>query len=187
MRLMNLYQRCRIAKYQLLSNCANVEGRPTILQPVHLAGKGTIRFKGSVKLGCFPSAYYLSGYTYIEARTSEAVVEIGDGVWMNNNVAIISNGAGIKIGNRTMLGTHVEIIDSDFHDLHPDRRGEPGQCAPVEIGENVMIGPNVKIFKGVRIGNNCIIANGAVIRRSVPDNMLAYGNPARQGFGLLQD
>ena len=126
MRLMNFYQQCRIAKYRLLSNCANVEGKPTILQPVHLAGKGTIRFKGNVKLGCFPSAYYLSGYTYIEARTEEAVIEIGDGVWMNNNVAIISNGAGIKIGNRSMLGTHVEILDSDFHDLHPDRRGEPG-------------------------------------------------------------
>ena len=186
-RLLNLYQQYRIAKFRLLSECKNVQGRPTILQPVQLAGRGTIRFNGTVKLGCYPSGYFLSGYIYIEARTPEAVIEIEDGVWMNNNVAIISNGAGISIGKRTMLGTHVEIVDSDFHDLHPDRRGDPGKSAKVEIGENVFIGPNVKILKGVRIGNNCIIANGTVLTRSVPDNMLAFGNPARQGFGLRQE
>ena len=81
---------------------------------------------------------------------------------------------------------HVQLIDLR-HDLHPDRRGDPGKSAKVEIGENVFIGPNVKILKGVRIGNNCIIANGTVLTRSVPDNMLAFGNPARQGFGLLQE
>jgi len=186
-RRLSIYQRYRIAKSRFLSDCPNVQGRPTILQPVQFAGKGTIRFNGTARLGCYPSAYFLSGYIYIEARTPEAVVEIGDGVWMNNNVAIVSNGAGIFIGKGTMLGTHVEIIDSDFHDLHPDRHDKPGKSAKVEIGENVLIGPNAKIFKGVKIGNNSIIANGAVVRRSVPDDMLVFGNPARQGFGLFQD
>ena len=185
--LINLYQRCRIAKFRLLWDCAHVEGRPTILQPVQLAGNGTIRFRGNVKLGCYPAGYFLSGYIYIEARTPEAVIEIGDGVWMNNNVAIVSNGAGISIGKKTLLGTHVEIIDSDFHDSHPDRHDQPGKSAKVEIGENVLIGPNVRILKGVRIGNNCVISNGSVITRSVPDNMLVFGNPARHGFGLVQE
>jgi acetyltransferase-like isoleucine patch superfamily enzyme len=185
--LMRVYQRFRIAKFRALSDCPNVEGTPTILQPVQLAGKGTIRFNGTVKLGCYPSAYFLAGYIYIEARNPEAVIEIGDGVWMNNNVAIVSDRAGISIGRRTRLGTHVEIIDSDFHDLHPDRHDKPGRSARVEIGENVLIGPNVRILKGVRIGNNCVIANGSVVTRSVPDNMLVFGNPAREGFGLLQE
>jgi acetyltransferase-like isoleucine patch superfamily enzyme len=186
-RLLSAYQRYRIAKFRFLSDCPNVQGKPTIFQPVQLAGRGTIRFKGSVKLGCYPSAYFLSGYIYIEARTPDAIIEIGDGVWMNNNVALVSDGAGIFIGNRTKLGTHVEIIDSDFHDSHPDRHDKPGRSARVEIGENVLIGPNVRILKGVHIGNNCIIANGSVITRSVPDNMLVFGNPGRHGFGLFQE
>ena len=43
-RLMRLYQRLRIAKYRLFSDCPNIEGRPNIQQPVQFAGKGTIRF-----------------------------------------------------------------------------------------------------------------------------------------------
>jgi serine acetyltransferase len=58
--------------------------------------------------------------------------------------------------------------------------GRPRE-ARVEIGENVMIGSNVRILKGVQIGNNSVIANGTVVTRSIPDNMLAFGNPAKCG------
>ena len=178
-RLLDYYQRYRIATFRLLSDCHNVQGRPTILQPVQLAGRGTIRFHGDATLGCYPSPYFLSGYIYIDARNPDSIIEIGDGVWMNNNVSVVSNGPGIFIGKRTLLGTHVEIIDSDFHDLQPGRHNDPGKSAKVEIGENVFVGANVIILKGVRIGNNSIIANGSVVTRSVPDNMLVFGNPAR--------
>jgi acetyltransferase-like isoleucine patch superfamily enzyme len=57
----------------------------------------------------------------------------------------------------------------------------------VEIGENVLIGSNVKILKGVRVGNNAVIANGSVVTRSIPEGALAFGNPARAGFGLVQE
>ena len=107
---------------------------------------------------------------------------------MNNNVVLVSDGPGIFIGKRSMLGTHCEIIDSDFHDLHPDRRTNGvGKSGRVEIGENVLIGSNVKILKGVKIGNNTVIANGAVVTRSVPENMMVFGNPGRGGLGLVQE
>jgi acetyltransferase-like isoleucine patch superfamily enzyme len=183
-RFLRLYQQYRIAKFRLFSDCKNVQGRPTVRQPVQLSGKGTIRFTGTVNLGFYPSAYFLSGYIYIEARTAESIIEIADGVWMNNNVVLVSNGPGIFIGERTLLGTHCEIIDSDFHDLHPDREGS-GNSGRVEIGQNVFIGANVKILKGVRVGNNAVIANGSVVTRSVPENMVVAGNPAR--FVLTND
>jgi maltose O-acetyltransferase len=55
------------------------------------------------------------------------------------------------------------------------------------IGENVLIGSNVKILKGVRIGNNSVIANGSVITRSVPEDVVVFGNPARAGLGLMPE
>ena len=57
----------------------------------------------------------------------------------------------------------------------------------VVIGENVLIGSNTKILKGVRIGDNAVIANGSVVTRSVPANAIAFGNPARAGFGLVPE
>ena len=187
-RLMRWYQRLRILKFRMLSDCAHVEGTPNIQQPVQLVGQGTIRFNGKVTLGWFPAAFFLSGYTYMEARSSSSIIQIEDGVAMNNNVTIVSDGPGIFIGKGSMLGTHCEIIDSDFHDLHPDRRKDGvAKTGKVEIGENVLIGSNVKILKGVRIGKNAVIANGSVVTRSIPENAMAFGNPARAGFGLVQE
>lgn len=187
-RFLHLYQRYRIAKFRFLSDCPNIQGKPIVRQPVQYVGKGTIRFNGKVNLGFYPSPYFLNGYIYMESRSPDSIIEIGDGVWMNNNVVLVSDGPGIFIGKRTMLGTHCEIIDSDFHDLHPDRRANGvGKSAKVEIGENVLIGSNVKILKGVKIGNNTVIANGAVVTRSVPENMMVFGNPGRGGLGLVQE
>jgi acetyltransferase-like isoleucine patch superfamily enzyme len=176
------YQRLRIAKYKLLSDCSRVQGKPDVQQPVQLAGRGEIRFNGHVRLGVYPSPFFLNGYTYIEARSPEAVVEFGDGVWMNNNCFFISDGPGIFIGKGTMFGTNCEVMDSDFHDTNPQRRlATAPKGRKVVIGDNVLIGSNAKILKGVRIGNNSVIANGAVVTKSVPENMLAFGNPLKVG------
>lgn len=181
-RLIRWYQRLRIIQFHFLSDSEIVHGNPVVHQPVLFLGRGQIRFTGESHLGVFLAPYFLNGYIHIEARSPESVVDIGEAVYINNNSSIVSNGAGIYIGNRSMLGTNCEIIDSDFHSTRPDRRlnGNP-KTGKVVIGENVMIGSNVKIFKGVRIGDNSVIANGSVVTRSIPANMLAYGNPARAG------
>ena len=184
-----MYQRLRVAQFRFFSDCERVEGKPLIRQPVQFTGRGTIRFNGTVNLGFFPSPYFLSGYIYMEARSESSIIQVEDGVWMNNSVCLVSDGPGIFIGKKSMLGTHCEIIDSDFHDLHPDRRasGTGAKTGKVEIGENVLIGSNVKIMKGVKIGSNSIIANGAVVTRSFPENMLIFGNPAKGGMGLAPE
>jgi maltose O-acetyltransferase len=170
-------------QFRFLSDCAKVSGQPVIRQPVQLVGRGTIKFNGTVNLGFYPSPFFYNGYIYLEARTPEAVIELGDGVWINNNCFLISDGPGIYVGQKTMLGTHCEIIDSNFHDLHGGMEGVP-VGGKVVIGDHVVIGSNVKILKGVRIGNNSVIANGSVVTRSVPENSVVFGNPAKAGIGL---
>ena len=181
-RILRWYQKLRIAKYRFLSDCERVCGKPNVQQPVHMVGKGEIKFNGQVTLGVYPSPFFLNGYIYIEARTAEAVVEFGDGVWMNNNCFFISEGPGISIGRGTLLGINCEVLDSDFHDTNPDRRmnGTP-MSGKVVIGQNVLIGSNVRILKGVKIGDNSVIANSSVVTRSIPENMLAFGNPLKVG------
>jgi acetyltransferase-like isoleucine patch superfamily enzyme len=173
-------QRLRIWKYQALSTCRRVEGRPVIYQPILLLGRGRIVIGSEVEFGWPKSAAYWSGYSHIEAANPESVIEFGDGAQINNSAFIKSDGPGIRIEAQALLGSFVEIFDSDFHDLHPARRrrGTP-RMGPVVLGENVFVGEGAKILKGVTIGRDSVIGAGSVVTASIPEGVVAAGNPAR--------
>jgi acetyltransferase-like isoleucine patch superfamily enzyme len=166
-------RRARILKYRALSTCPRVSGSPVILQPVLFVGPGAIALGRDVEFGWPRSMLFYSGYCHLEAATPDAVIEIGDGVQINNNAFIKSEGPGIRIGARALLGSEVTIYDSDFHDLRPNRRrdGQP-RMGPVELGEDVFVGDGVKILKGVSIGAHSVSA-------AIPAGVIAAGNPAR--------
>lgn len=54
-----------------------------------------------------------------------------------------------------------------------------GKPKPVIIEENVWIGEGVKVLKGVTIGKNSVIGAGSVVTKSIPDNVIAAGNPCK--------
>ena len=175
-----LVQQPRILKYRILSRTKNVSGKGRIFQPVLFQGSGKISIGNDVNFGYHLSPQFYTGYTYIEARNPESIISIGDKCWINNSCTIVSESEGIKIGSRCLMGTNVEIYDSDFHDLHPQNRfGGKAKVASVSIGDNVFIGSNARILKGVSIGDNSVIANSSVVVSSIPSNVIAAGNPAR--------
>lgn len=175
-----LFQWTRIVKYKLLSSNKKVTGKVRFNQPVLLAGLGRIDFGKNVQLGYFPSPFFFSGYIHLEARTETSYIEIGDHVMINNNFFAISSGGGIVIGNNTLIGLNCEIIDSDFHELDPNKRinGNP-LSLKVTIGENVFLGNNVKIGKGVLLGRNVVVGNGSLVIDSFGDNLIIGGVPAK--------
>ena len=172
-------QYLRIKKYSLMSLCY-IEGKPKLNQPALFLGEGKVIFKGAVNIGVFQSPQYLSTYAYIDVRSKASLIVIEDGVWLNNNAFLCSDGAGIFIGRNTLAGINLEIVDSDFHNLESDKRtGFPYKVKPVHVGENVFLGSNVKILKGVTIGNNSVIASGSIVTKDIPENVIAGGNPAK--------
>jgi len=175
-----IFQYPRIIKYKLLSDCKDVIGNPKYNQPTQLLGVGTIVFGKNVNLGVEASPQFYSSYGYIDARKLHSKISIGDNVSINNNFMIASEGEGIEIGARTLIGLNVEISDSNFHDLNPNKRmGGIPQTSKVVILENVFIGSNVKILKGVTIGKNSVIANSSVVIKSIPENVIAGGYPCK--------
>jgi acetyltransferase-like isoleucine patch superfamily enzyme len=179
-RLRDLLQRPRILKYKALSTCRHVTGRPIVLQPALLLGEGRIVFGRGVELGFPNSTSFHTGYCHIEATTPEATIEIGEGAQINNSAFIKSEGPGIRIGRGALLGSDVTIYDSDFHDLHRDRRrGGTPRMAAVELSENVFVGDRVLILKGVNVGAHSVIGAGSVVTSSIPEGVIAAGNPAR--------
>jgi maltose O-acetyltransferase len=173
-------QRPRIWKYRWLSTCPHVSGTPLVWQPVLLLGPGRIVIGSDVEFGWPTSGGFYSGYCHVEASTPDAVVELCDGAQVNNCAIVKSEGAGIRIGPRSLLGSRVCIYDSDFHELDPRRRrnGRPA-IAPVELGENVFVGDGALILKGVTIGADSVVGAGSVVTSAIPAGVVAAGNPAR--------
>ena len=176
-----LIQYPRILKYKIISNCRNIRGNLNLIQPTLILGEGQVEFGNNVALGVNPSPCLYNGYGHIEVRNKQSKVTIGNNVWINNNIIIISEGEGIEIGENTLIGFNVEITDTDFHDLCANKRSGGGniKTAKVDIGRNVFIGSNVKILKGVTIGKNSIIANSSVVIKSIPSDVVAGGYPCK--------
>ncbi|HEY0279743.1 MAG TPA: DapH/DapD/GlmU-related protein [Solirubrobacterales bacterium] len=170
----------RVWKYRALSDCRRVSGSPSVLQPVLYAGTGRIEIGEGVRFGWRDSPDFYTGYCHIEVAGPGALVRIGDGVEFSNSVMVKSEGAGVEIGREALIGSFVEIFDSDFHDLHPERRrGGAPRMAPVAIGENVFLGMGVRVLKGVTIGRDSVIGAGSVVVSDIPAGVVAAGSPAR--------
>lgn len=165
----------------LLRTSQNVfYGKPKIMIPTEFVGNGKIVFGNNVTLGFYPSPYFHSVYNYIEARFEDALIEFGNNIVINNGLVLIAEKSKVIIKDNVLMGTNVEIINSDFHGIHPEERNSGKHSSkPVLINENVFIGSNVKICKGVEIGKNSIISNGSVVFESIPENSIAQGNPAK--------
>lgn len=52
-------------------------------------------------------------------------------------------------------------------------------CRAVTIREGAFIGAHCVILKGVTIGKNAVVGAGSVVTKSIPDNEIWAGNPAK--------
>jgi len=169
----------RIKKYEILSDCKRVSGKPIKYHPLLLKGKGKISFGRNVQIGVVASPYFYSHYTYLEAREEWSEIIIGDNVAINNafSIACFSK---VIVENDVLIGVNCSIIDNDGHSLLIEKRttGKPKEAA-VHICQNVFVGSNVSILKGVSIGKNSVIGSGSVVTKNIPENVIAAGNPAK--------
>lgn len=111
-----------------------------------------------------------------------AELMIGDNVGISQTALIAHK--SITIGDNVKIGGGTCIYDTDFHSLDPKIRmsKEDKKCRvekPVKICDNVFIGAQSIILKGVTIGCNSIIGAGSVVSKSIPENEIWAGNPAK--------
>lgn len=52
-------------------------------------------------------------------------------------------------------------------------------CGEVKLGENVMVGAGAVVLPRIQIGSNTTIGAGSVVTKSLPEGVVAYGNPAK--------
>ncbi len=96
------------------------------------------------------------------------------------NGATIQATTGISLGDDVMIGINCFLVDTDGHDLDPEKRMDGDvKSAKIKIENNVVIFYNSVVFKGVTIGENSIIGACSVVTKDIPPNVFAAGSPAK--------
>lgn len=103
---------------------------------------------------------------------------IGDHVYLNFSCVILDNST-VRIGHHVMVGPFVQIYTA-AHPLQAEPRNQGWEVAePIVIEDNVWLGGGAILLPGVTIGRNAVVGAGAVVSRSVPEDTVVAGNPAR--------
>ena len=91
----------------------------------------------------------------------------------------------VQIGARCLVSRECEFVDTIGHHIYLEN-GHQDPEAPIIVEDDVWIGARVMILKGVTVGRNSIIGAGSVVRRDIPPNSIAYGNPTRRAGALVK-
>lgn len=118
-------------------------------------------------------------FTITNQTSRTPCVLIGENVYVNR-YTVIDASSYLEIGRDTMIGPHCYITDHDHGFSVGGRPGAAGLVnAPTKIGERCWLGAGVIVLKGVEIGSGTVVAAGAVVTRSLPEDVVAAGVPAR--------
>ncbi len=115
----------------------------------------------------------------IRTLLPDAVVSLGQHAGLNGTS--IQSACQVQIGNLSNIAD-AYITDTPAHSLHINRREESIEDVrrqAVIIEDNVWISVQVVILDGVRIGRNSVIGACSLVKKSVPENVFAAGNPLK--------
>lgn len=119
--------------------------------------------------------------------------KIGDYTGIMEHTEIRSDEC-LEIGDFNMISYECMIYDTNTHcDYTRDVRRqmtikdfpyigleiEKPPAKALKIGDDCWIGKRALLLKGVEVGNNSTIGACAVVTKNIPENSIAYGNPAQ--------
>jgi UDP-perosamine 4-acetyltransferase len=104
----------------------------------------------SARLGC--------GIAIMAGSVINASAQIGDGAIINTNAGVDHD---CRIGDYAHIGPAAALAGN------------------VEVGLGSFIGIGASILPGVRIGDRVIVGAGSVVIRDIPNDVTAFGVPAR--------
>ena len=102
-------------------------------------------------------------------------LEIGDNVFINYGSSLVAS-RHVRVGNDVLIGSHVMVMDCDFHRVEDKVWDSAG--APVVIEDRAWLANRSIVLKGVRIGHDAVVAAGAVVTHDVPPRSVVAGVPA---------
>ena len=168
-----------IGRLRLLGPALNaryrLRGATSLGRRVTLRGRPKVVNQGRMTIG--DHARLDSTVATLElVSLSTGHLEIGNDVFINYGSSLVSS-AHVKIGDGCLIGTHVMVMDCDFHRVEDKAWDTTGK--PIVLEDRAWLGNRSIVLKGVRIGHDAVVAAGSVVTKDVPPRTLVAGVPAR--------
>jgi acetyltransferase-like isoleucine patch superfamily enzyme len=116
------------------------------------------------------NSYIFMGCTF----DSSGGLEVGENSVINPNCRLDTRG-GLTIGDSVSISSDTIILTAD-HDMSNNMEG---RVLPIKIEDYVWVGTRSMILPGVEVKKGSVIAAGALVTRSVQENAVVGGVPAR--------
>ncbi|WP_088894362.1 hormogonium polysaccharide biosynthesis acetyltransferase HpsU [Leptolyngbya ohadii] len=105
-------------------------------------------------------------------------VSIGDYSWIGDDVVLYSL-------DRITIGSHCVISQKSYlctgsHDIRDRAFGL--QTAPITVGDGAWIATDCFVAPGVAIGANAVIGARSSVFKSMPEQMVCWGNPCQSQY-----
>jgi acetyltransferase-like isoleucine patch superfamily enzyme len=160
----------------------------------------TLRHAHKMELG---NGVILDDGVVLDAKGQGNAFVLGNGVYVGRNSILYCKGGNLHLDDRVNLSSNCQLFSSndlrfgkgvvvgafsyflsggayDLHDPTPFALQSGMQTrGPTVVGDNVWVAAHVCVLDGVEVGRNVVIGAGSVVNRSIPDNCIALGVPAR--------
>jgi serine O-acetyltransferase len=103
--------------------------------------------------------------------------------WISTNAQIgggfvVTHVGGLVIGSGTVIGKNCQVRQNVTFGGNYSKKNEGGRLYPI-VGDNISIGAGAVIIGPVKVGSNSIIGANTVVTRDMPENVIAFGVPAK--------
>lgn len=102
--------------------------------------------------------------------------KIGKGVLIECGCLITPNPV---IGDNVVVNTGSQVNHDNLVENHVYIASGVVLSGGVKIGENTLLDDGVIVTLGRTVGKNCIVGAGAIVTKTIEDNVVAYGIPAK--------
>lgn len=104
-----------------------------------------------------------------------------EGDFSCNTGTYLNAKGSLRFGSKVLVGSNV-TISSGIHPIDQNALSildTPTLGSSIQFGDDVWIGAGVVVLPGVSVGRRSVIGANSVVTKSIPENKVAFGIPAR--------